>query len=382
MTSDAGATELQVFEGRRGLGVLLPGWAGLADRIQTRRFFHLPEWQEAAMDWLEESPESVRFFALGDRNMPDALCALKRRTMWVAGLPLRVWEPLQHPHISFSDILSVNADAGRALLEAVMTAVGSRGLAWDVIRLPRILDDSCAYQALRLFDPRRALAVPVARYGQLPLAPYDRMTEHFSKKRRQHQRTAWNRASRAGTVTFETARTGEELERAFPEFLRIESSGWKGEKGSAIEHNTRVTGFYRGLAESFAKRDACEIHLMRLDGKAIATEFCLVVNDTCYTVKTGYDEEYRNLSPGMLMMEYIVKRCYEDLSLVTVNLVTAASYMESWRPEFGELLNGYLFNRTVRGTLARRIFPLLRRGRQTHRSAAGTMQGLLRSISR
>lgn len=367
MTFDAGTMDLKVFEGRDGLGVLRPAWARLTDRIQTRRFFHLPEWQEAAADWLEEAPGSVRFFALMKDETLEAVSALKPRRMWMAGVSLRVWEPPQHPHISFSDIVASGPEAGRGLLEAVMTEMDRGGCAWDVIRLPRILDDSCAQQALRLFDSRRALAVPVARYGQLSLAPYDRMTEHFSKKRRQHQRTAWNRASRAGTVTFETARTGEELERTFPEFLRIENSGWKGEKGSAIEHNPRVTGFYRGLAESFAKRGACEIHLMRLDGKAIATEFCLVVNDTCYTVKTGYDEAYRSLSPGMLMMEYIVKRCYENLSLATVNLVTAAPYMESWRPEFGEILNGYLFNRTVRGTLARRILPLLRRGREALR---------------
>lgn len=367
MTFDAGTTKLEVLEGRAGLGELSPAWTGLTDRMQSRRFIHLPEWQEATMDWLEDEPDSVRFFARMRDGMPDAVCALKPRRLWIAGLPLRICEPPQHPHISFSDIVSSSAEAGRELLEAVMTEMGQSGRSWDVIRLPRILDDSCAQGALRLFDPRRALLVPVARYGQLSLAPYEQMTRRFSKKRRQHQRTAWNRASRAGTVTFETARTGEELERVFPEFLRIESSGWKGKKGSAIEHDSRAAGFYRGLAKALAKNGTCEIHLMRLDDKAIAAEFCLVVNDTCYTIKTGYDEEYRNLSPGMLMMEYIVKRCYEDLSLATVNLVTAASYMESWRPEHGDVLNGYLFNSTVRGRLARRILPLLRRGRQVLR---------------
>lgn len=98
-----------------------------------------------------------------------------------------------------------------------------------------------------------------------------------------------------------------ELERG----LRVEASGWKGEQGTAILSRPDTARFYRAVARAFHERGELSLSTIVLDDQAVAFDLCLLANDRLYVLKTGYDEEHRKLSPGLVMRLATIERCFE-----------------------------------------------------------------------
>jgi Acetyltransferase (GNAT) domain len=98
-----------------------------------------------------------------------------------------------------------------------------------------------------------------------------------------------------------------ELARGFA----VEASGWKGESGTAILSDERTITFYRAVAESFAERGELRLSRVVIDGQWAAFDLCLLHDDRLYLLKTGYDERFRRLAPGLVMRLSIVERCFE-----------------------------------------------------------------------
>jgi hypothetical protein len=98
-----------------------------------------------------------------------------------------------------------------------------------------------------------------------------------------------------------------ELARGFA----VEASGWKGESGTAILSSERTITFYRELAYTFAARGELRLSRIVLDGHWAAFDLCLFHDNRLYLLKTGYDERFRKLAPGLVMRLSIIERCFE-----------------------------------------------------------------------
>jgi CelD/BcsL family acetyltransferase involved in cellulose biosynthesis len=98
-----------------------------------------------------------------------------------------------------------------------------------------------------------------------------------------------------------------ELEAGFA----VEASGWKGKAGTAIVSQPETAAFYRRIAEAFHERDELRLSRIVLDGEAAAFDFCLLHRERLYLLKTGFDERFRKLAPGLVMRLSIVERCFE-----------------------------------------------------------------------
>jgi CelD/BcsL family acetyltransferase involved in cellulose biosynthesis len=121
-----------------------------------------------------------------------------------------------------------------------------------------------------------------------------------------------------------------ELERELDEGFRVEASGWKGQAGTAIASDPRTEAFYRGLAHGFARRDELRLSHIALDGRVAAFDLCLLHRDRLYLLKTGFDEDFRRLAPGLVMRLSIVERCFE-LGLRSHELLGGES---EWKAKF------------------------------------------------
>ena len=102
-----------------------------------------------------------------------------------------------------------------------------------------------------------------------------------------------------------------DLEPSSPAGSRSRPSGWKGESGTAIVSDERTLTFYREIARSFAERDQLRLSRIVLDGEWAAFDLCLLYGDRLYLLKTGYDERFRRLAPGLVMRLSTVERCFE-----------------------------------------------------------------------
>jgi len=102
-----------------------------------------------------------------------------------------------------------------------------------------------------------------------------------------------------------------ELEPELQRCFEVEASGWKGERGTAILNSPETDLFYRTMARSFYDEDCLRLSTIRLDGRAVAFDLCLLDDRRVYGVKFGYDERFRNLAPGLVLQHGEIERCCE-----------------------------------------------------------------------
>lgn len=96
------------------------------------------------------------------------------------------------------------------------------------------------------------------------------------------------------------------------EFLALEASGWKGQRGSAMAVDRFRAAFAREAVTNLAARDLVCIHALELDGRSIAILVVFVEAGEAWTWKTAYDECLGAYSPGVLLMIEMLKNHLDD----------------------------------------------------------------------
>jgi CelD/BcsL family acetyltransferase involved in cellulose biosynthesis len=110
---------------------------------------------------------------------------------------------------------------------------------------------------------------------------------------------------------FSIVESPRDLEAELDDGFRVEASGWKGEQGTAIVSSPQTEAFYRGIARAFHARDELRLSRIVLDGETAAFDLCLLHRGRLYLLKTGFDERFRKLAPGLVMRLSIIERCFE-----------------------------------------------------------------------
>ncbi len=103
----------------------------------------------------------------------------------------------------------------------------------------------------------------------------------------------------------------EDLDSELDECLQVETSGWKGKEETAVLSQPETTNFYRGVAAAFHQRGELRLSTLRLDGRLAAFDLCLLHRRRLYLLKTGYDESFRKLAPGLVLQLSVIERCFE-----------------------------------------------------------------------
>jgi len=94
----------------------------------------------------------------------------------------------------------------------------------------------------------------------------------------------------------------------------------------------------------------------RLNGRALAFDFCLEYNGTHYLLKTGYDSAYSTFGPGMIHRYLMLSRAFStDIS--TYDFVGRfQAWKQEWTSGNKEQVSLHMFAPTVLGGLNRAGF--------------------------
>lgn len=91
------------------------------------------------------------------------------------------------------------------------------------------------------------------------------------------------------------------------EAFDVETRGWKGRAGTSLLKDKKRADFYRRYAVLASERGILRIAFLRIDRKAVATQIAVQSDEGYWLLKIGYDEDYRNCSPGNLLMMETIK---------------------------------------------------------------------------
>ena len=235
----------------------------------------------------------------GDR-LAAALPLMERRRRWLVGdgeRPLPVYRPV-----------GSSPEAVRAVVEAGMARRAASFAAGPPLRRSR------AHDADRGRRGRRAAATCLTAEHVSPIVetagasrPGGRPRSPAGARRSSASAARWRATTRPSSRSSSPRRTWR------PSWPRVRG---RGQRLEGTERHGHPLGppdpvFYREVAASFAERGELRLSRIVLDGHWAAFDLCLLYRDRLYLLKTGYDERFRRLAPGLVMRLSTIERCFE-----------------------------------------------------------------------
>ena len=160
------------------------------------------------------------------------------------------------------------------------------------------------------------------------------LNEVISANVRNNLKRKRKKLNRLGQIVFTTVTEPESLEAAFQAFLDTEAAGWKSVSGGrrAVKLHADQTAFYRKLMQLKSVRREAHIHLLSVNDIPVASDYCILTEGICFSLKHGYDEKYADMAPGNLLRAYTIEYYESDDSIHTLDLISNWSWHDRWRP--------------------------------------------------
>jgi CelD/BcsL family acetyltransferase involved in cellulose biosynthesis len=208
-------------------------------------------------------------------------------------------------------------------------------VAWDELLLRDVLRDG----------PTSALLEPLARADGHPVGRWESLRsprvrlgsgpaeDRTSARFRANLRRRARRLGELGAVSVRRVGRPEEVAEAIADFVALEASGWKGERGSAIALDAALVRFYGRIARDAAQAGGLAIRALELDGRPIAIHLGLVHRGSYLLPKTAYDEELAHVSPGQLLQREVLAECEARGLAAFEFLGPDMAWKRDWEPE-------------------------------------------------
>jgi hypothetical protein len=150
--------------------------------------------------------------------------------------------------------------------------------------------------------------------------------------RRQRQRLAAH-----GAVELEVARSPRNVAAALETFLKLEASGWKGARGTALAQVEGDAAFIRRATQALAETGNCEIVTLRAGATPVASGIVLRHQSRAYFFKLGVDERFAKFSPGVQLTLDLTRHLCADPDIASADSTASPDHPminPIWRGRF------------------------------------------------
>lgn len=176
-----------------------------------------------------------------------------------------------------------------------------------VLVLPDVFTDSPLVSILRSVALANGLPLAMTKTFDRPwLDATQDADDYFDNIVSSHHRRnfgrQWRQLEKLGDLSFQIARSADEVRVAMEEFLLLENAGWKGKARTSLVADRYRAAFAREAVNLLAERDRVRVYALTLQGKVIASLITFVEAGRAWTWKTAFDEKLASASPGTLLM--------------------------------------------------------------------------------
>lgn len=284
-------------------------WSGLVERADGD-LFQTPEW---ITTWLEVfwRDRPLAFVVLRQGGEWAGLAPFLRDrdgTLWCAGTLV----PPIHPHVRGTDLLA-SIDRHTVVEEVISylhrgngrpkLALHVRGDSPTLAALPRV---TAAEGMCSLVRPESSS--PWVRLGPTWKGYLDSRTRHVRRELNRKMR----RLEKTEHLEWSVIEGPRSLDAAIADVLHVDARSWKVQRGESIAGHPSLEAFYSQLASICAARGWLRLHLMHVNGEAIAYIYGVVHRNRYYALKTSYDQEFRALSPGIALFGHALRDAVEQ----------------------------------------------------------------------
>lgn len=336
-TEMSGAVTTRIFVGKSGFAELQPVWDKLASACGYH-FLHYPVWYHAELEGRGDTND-VFFVALYDAGKLFAVLPFERIFLRKGRLSLPVMQLFYPNEMGVNDVV---ADRALAPYQKLLQTVMRRELPFFAfIRWQCVMENGCAVSLLPPDKkPRTTHASKYIDFSQGFTAFWDSYSSKFRKGLLKKLR----KAEEQGELRLVCATSAEELPQAFDDFLAVEDSGWKGERGTSIKKQPKKLAFYQHLLKEYGERGICQINILYSNDVPIAAQFGVRVGRRLFLLKIGFREDYAAVSPGYLVLYKLVEQSSARGEIDSVSFVTGVNWIDRWHPRHLDVGIFYLGN--------------------------------------
>jgi hypothetical protein len=164
--------------------------------------------------------------------------------------------------------------------------------------------------------------------------------------------------------------------------LKLEASGWKGERGTALAQHQGDAVFIHRATAALAETGQCEIVTLRAGSTPVAAAIVLRHLDRAFYFKLGIDERFAKFSPGVQLTLDLTRHLCADPAIASADSTASPDHPminPIWRGRFAigdvliplrkndpavAMIHAALVSRQLTLDLARRGVHLIRAWRQ------------------
>jgi CelD/BcsL family acetyltransferase involved in cellulose biosynthesis len=324
---------------------LVTEWERLAQHLGASPFLW-PGWVEA---W---------WHAFGTTGQLQILTAYQDGHL--AGvLPLRrlrgALRSTTNDHTPLFGFLVANELAAHKLAQALFSQNARR------IDLSLLLPDDTALPLARAAADAERYRVFTESIEEMPYVAIDGMSwdsyeKGLGKNLRGDVRRRRRRLEEEGDLTLDVLDGTQGLDELLQEGFRVEGSGWKGAEGTSIDAHPTTRRFYTEVAHWATERGWLRLAFLRLDGRALAFDYCLEFGGTHYMLKTGYDPAYERFSPGKVLRHLMLARAFSEGLASYEFLGRFDPWKQKWTNTCRKLQSVHMFAPTALGFLDRTAY--------------------------
>lgn len=228
------------------------------------------------------------------------------------GLPIRNLRLWRYPHCFLATPLLHPDYAGQAIATALDWAHSDKRI--KLLDFTLLTGDPKILQHIKQFTADHDLQHCFVRYERAMMTRFENAVEYFDqvlkRKRQKDFIRQFRNLGEKGELKWQQLGKLESPEQWINDFLELESSGWKGKKGTALNCADFDSEFFR-TAVNAAHREGRLITLsLLLDDRPIAMIVLFNSGTGTYAFKMAYAEQYRRYSPGFQMTMELIRRCH------------------------------------------------------------------------
>jgi predicted N-acyltransferase len=166
-------------------------------------------------------------------------------------------------------------------------------------------------------------------------ASWDEFYSSLTSKNRNDLRRAYRKAEKKGAVSFDFISVDRQTNAGyFQRHLVLEKKSWKARNRTAITNVGEWERFYSAMTPEAADNGSLYYAHMKIDDQLIAGQFFLVQYDKLWTLKIAHDDAYAFCSPGVLLMNEVVRFAF-DKGLQGVEFLGSSElWLKKWTSGF------------------------------------------------
>ena len=322
---------------------------------------HAPAWDELNQRCFQDNPmlqsgfvnALLKYFGTGDEKLcilmpldaPQGMCILKPtgRGVWSTFLPSQA---------QIGPALLVDSSAIAALIRELPGIVGGVDL---LCCDPSNGDLAAGVTTESSID--HALTMNIRLDGDFETYWSQRSKQLKKNFRRYERKTEEDHFERR----FQRISSPPDISAAVSRYAELESKGWKGKVGTAINTNTPQGHFYTDVMNRFAQSNAAFVFELWLGGTLAASRLAVCSPGMIVILKTTYDESLEKYAPGRQLLHEVIKDCFEVYPGSVIEFYTDANADQlAWASE-QRWIKHLNFSRSE---LAHRLYQAARFGRR------------------